>query len=281
MTGMDDPGQLQQRTAPSAPGRDVIVTAPDFDLLSGQRLGRGRLFGALRGAGGEADSIAPHLPGALLLMGGDAVKARVRAERSPRVLHIATHGYALVPPDEDDPAMDAMAAQFLQEGQYSETRFSQLRAHPGLRSGLALAGANTWLCHDDPGVEAETGLLTTADIAGFDLGGTDLVVLSACDTGLGAIGDPQGHASLRAAFLRSGARPAIGSLWKVPDDDTHMLLRRFYAALAVGSGKAEALRRARLAMQRAGADPASWGAFVCYGDPGPLRPLPARSQHDD
>jgi hypothetical protein len=82
-----------------------------------------------------------------------------------------------------------------------------------------------------------------ADIVGLDLAGTDLVVLSACDTGVGGMADPEGPASLRAAFLRAGARTVVASLWEVPDPTTRGLMTRFYALLAEGLGKGEALGR--------------------------------------
>jgi CHAT domain-containing protein len=97
------------------------------------------------------------------------------------------------------------------------------------------------------------------------------VVLSACDTGIGGIGHPEGHASLRAAFLRAGARTVVASLWQAPDFSTHRLMTRMYALLRDGAGKGEALRRAQAEAHAVGLPIRAWGAFVCYGYTGPLR----------
>ena len=97
-----------------------------------------------------------------------------------------------------------------------------------LRSGLALAGANTFLRGATPPAEAEDGLLTAQDVAGLDLLNTELAVLSACDTGLGEIHSGEGVFGLRRAFVLAGVRTLVMSLWKVPDLATAFLMDRFY-----------------------------------------------------
>ncbi|WP_432932399.1 CHAT domain-containing tetratricopeptide repeat protein [Microbispora sp. CA-135349] len=258
--GLDEVVRGRQPYETIAPGPDVVVAAPDFDLGIEPSAPFGRLFDDLLGTWLEGEEVAEKLGGAILLTRDQALKSRVRSVRSPRVLHIASHGYAFslteAPPDDPEPW----------------PRFLRLRRHrdPALRSGLALAGVNTWLCGGDPGPEAETGLLTAADIAGLHLVGTDLVVLSACDTGRGDIDRVLGHASLGFAFLQSGVRTVVASLWKVPDSATRKLMARFYDHLLDGRGKMEALRLAQLDMRRAGFPASDWAAFVCYGDAGPL-----------
>ena len=139
-----------------------------------------------------------------------------------------------------------------------------------LRSGLALAGANTWLAHGQPPPEAEDGLLTAEDVSGLDLGGTELVVLSACETGLGEVRTGEGVFGLRRAFVLAGARTLVMSLWKVPDEQTQELMDDFYERALAGQPVAEALRGAQLALKERYPEPCFWGAFVCLGDPGPL-----------
>jgi CHAT domain-containing protein len=118
---------------------------------------------------------------------------------------------------------------------------------------------------------AEDGMLTAEDVTGMDLLDTELVVLSACDTGLGEVRRGEGVFGLRRAFQLAGARTLVMSLWKVPDEQTRELMVEFYRHLLAGAGRAEALRQAQLTMKARYADPFFWGAFICQGDPEPLR----------
>jgi CHAT domain-containing protein len=145
-----------------------------------------------------------------------------------------------------------------------------LPENPLLRSGLALAGAQTWLDGKVPPPEAEDGLLTAEDVTGLDLLDTELVVLSACETGLGEVRTGEGVFGLRRAFIVAGARTLVMSLWKVPDEQTRELMIDFSCRVLSGQGVADALRQAQLAMKEKYPDPYFWGAFICQGDPGPL-----------
>jgi CHAT domain-containing protein len=139
-----------------------------------------------------------------------------------------------------------------------------------LRSGLALAGANTWLNAGNPPEEAEDGLLTAEDVTGLDLLATELVVLSACETGLGYVQLGEGVFGLRRAFVLAGAKTLVMSLWKVPDEQTRELMVNFYQRLLAGEGRADALRHAQLDLKARYPEPFYWGAFICQGDPSPL-----------
>src|SRR5205085_8000015 len=114
---------------------------------------------------------------------------------------------------------------------------------------------------------AEDGLLTAEDVSGLDLSGTQLVVLSACETGLGEVHIGEGVFGLRRAFVLAGARAVVMSLWKVPDGPTHELMADLYGRLLAGEPVAEALRGAQLALRQRHPEPYFWGAFVCLGDP--------------
>jgi CHAT domain-containing protein len=107
-------------------------------------------------------------------------------------------------------------------------------------------------------------------VTGLDLLATELVVLSACETGLGQVHLGEGVFGLRRAFVLAGARTLVMSLWKVPDEPTRELMEDFYARLLAGQSRAEALRQAQLAMKAKYPDPFYWGAFICQGDPSPL-----------
>jgi CHAT domain-containing protein len=128
--------------------------------------------------------VRPHLQ-------GDAVEGEVKTCRSPRVLHLATHGFFL----RDRPASG---------GAGSDQLAGPGMENPLLRSGLALAGANTWLRHGALPPEAEDGLLTAEDVCGLDLLSTELVVLSARETGLGEVRMGEGVFGLRRAFICQG-----------------------------------------------------------------------------
>ena len=101
-----------------------------------------------------------------------------------------------------------------------------------MRSGIVLAGANTIGQKETAGVE--DGWVTAEEVALLNLRGTELVVLSACDTGLGQVQVGEGVYGLRRAFVLAGARTLVMSLWKVPDEATQELMVRFYTHLLAG-----------------------------------------------
>lgn len=197
----------------------------------------------------------------------EALEGRLKRCDSPGIMHLATHGFFF----EDQrhvPRGDWLDAVRLEQPQ---ERLSGIRLeNPLLRSGLALAGANRWLNNYLLPEDAEDGLLTAEDVTGLELSNTELVVLSACETGLGEIRVGEGVLGLRRAFVLAGASTLVMSLWKVPDEQTSELMVDFYRRLLGGEGRAEALRNAQLAMKEKYPDPLYWGAFICQGDPSPL-----------
>jgi CHAT domain-containing protein len=123
------------------------------------------------------------------------------------------------------------------------------------------------------------------DVTGMDLLATELAVLSACQTGLGEVHSGEGVYGLRRAFVVAGAKTLVMSLWKVPDEQTRKLMEDFYRLLLRGAPRAEALRKAQLAMKNKYPDPFYWGAFICQGDPRRLRehelPRVSSAGHND
>jgi tetratricopeptide (TPR) repeat protein len=271
--------------APSASRADAALVAadPDFDLgmqaealfystdplgrrsRDLDRAGRGWRFNRLPGARREGEHIAA-LFGVLPMLDADVLEGRLKACRSPLVLHFATHGFFL-PDQQLHPDKNNLSQGLVAPAEDRARLLSRLE-NPLLRSGLALAGANTWLERGMGQPEAEDGLLTAEDITGLDLLGTELVVLSACETGLGQVHAGEGVFGLRRAFALAGASTLVMSLWKVPDAHTGELIANFYRLLLAGEGRAEALRQAQLAMKEKHPDPYFWGAFICQGNPG-------------
>jgi CHAT domain-containing protein len=190
------------------------------------------------------------------LLTSAALEGRLKACRSPRILHLATHGFFLADQqrnlDQFDRDLDQFGRNLELMSVEAESGIGRLSGpgmeNPMLRSGLALAGANTFLRRALPPAEAEDGLLTAEDVAGLDLLDTELVVLSACETGLGAVYLGEGVFGLRRAFIVAGAKTLVMSLWKVPDLATAFLMDRFYEnLLSRGMERDLALSEARRA----------------------------------
>jgi CHAT domain-containing protein len=166
------------------------------------------------------------------------------------MLHVATHGFFL--PDQT-PGLGDTAPH---EG-------------PLIRSGLALAGAN----RAGQVAGGEDGLLTALEIAGMDLAGTMLVVLSACDTGVGEVKSGEGVFGLRRAFLLAGAQYLVMSLWPVDDTWTATQMSHFYRSLT-SMAPGAALRDAQLrtiqdlAARPGDAPPRLWAPFILQIGPG-------------
>ena len=216
--------------------------------------------------------VVSELLNARKLFGDDATSPAARKLRSPKILHICTHGFFL-------PKTTAEVDQwgFAKEGLLKSTT-GWLRGvgleDPNLRSGLALAGANTKVVGKRPSESAGSGFLTAEDIGYMNLEATELVTLSACDTGLGDIDAGEGVIGLRQSVVAAGARSLVLSLWKVSDDATYTFMETFYNELCGGSGKdrIDAFRIAQTKLREEYSDdPFYWGAFICQGYPGPIR----------
>jgi CHAT domain-containing protein/tetratricopeptide (TPR) repeat protein len=263
-------------------GAALVAADPDFDLhgtgptsagsdnQSGRQsrnLTRSDLrFDRIPGTRAEGEIIAGLL-GVRPLLGSEVLESRLKACGAPWILHVATHGFFLSNQDRDP----KQEHHWVVGGELGRLAGLHLE-NPLLRSGLALAGSNTWLQKGQLPPEAEDGLLTAEDVSGMDLLDTELVVLSACNTGLGEIRTGEGVFGLRRAFVLAGAKTLVMSLWKVPDEETRELMEDFYRRILAGEPRAEALRNAQLKMKAKYPDPFFWGAFICQGNPGPLRP---------
>lgn len=230
---------------------------------------RGFAFAPLPGTRKEIQAIAKILGSgkAEVFTGTQALAEVLAARPSPRILHLATHGFFLE--DQDIKAFaDPMERGLTTVKALPVGKFD----NPLRRSGLALAGANRSLQDQDNG--ASDGLLTAEKVLGLRLDGTELVVLSACQTGLGQIQTGEGVYGLRRAFVQAGTKGLVMSMWPVPDHETQELMTLFYRNLTDGRmNRGQALRAAALVQmaavkQRHGtANPFYWGAFVYLGEP--------------
>jgi CHAT domain-containing protein/tetratricopeptide (TPR) repeat protein len=262
------PGASPQREAMD---KDAdVVASVGAPLQVAEELNRGSIYSQrLRGTRSEGEQVAA-LMGVSPLLADEAVEARVKACQSPHILHMATHGFFLPDQPRDLESAGPGRPLGLIAGGKPGKLSSEGLGNPLLRSGLALAGANTWCRGGELPAEAEDGILSAEDVSGLDLLDTDLVVLSACETGLGSVRTGEGIFGLRRAFLLAGAKTLIVSLWKVPDEQTKTLMINFYQRLSRGVPRRDALRQAQLALKASEPDPFVWGAFICIGDPGAL-----------
>jgi CHAT domain-containing protein len=222
-------------------------------------------FARLCGTQAEARSVAQTLPDATLLTGAAATEEAVKGLFSPRILHIATHGFVV----QELHWPDAWFHPEEHSPWWGPLDFRVMNGDALLRGGLVFAGANV---HASPG-RLDDGILSAREASLLNLAGTQLVVLSACDSGLGLARAGDGVVGLRRAFVLAGARAQTFSLWPVGDATTATFMGRYYSLLAEGMPNAEALAQVkRRALDEGGllAEPWAWAAFVAYGYPGAL-----------
>lgn len=229
----------------------------DFTLLN---------YKPLPGTAEEAAALGRLWPDVQVLTQDKATESALKQVRGPRILHIATHGFFLTDQPRELPVGDR-----LRRATIDPASLPKRLEDPLLRSGLVLAGVK-----QQQSGAGEDGVLTALETAGLDLWGTKLVVLSACETGLGDVRNGVGVYGLRRALVLAGSQTQIMSLWKVSDAGTRDLMVAYYTRLQAGEGRTEALRQVQLAMLRGelkstqnAADyrhPYYWAAFIPSGD---------------
>ena len=233
----------------------------------------------LAGTEQEARQLAPLLGGGAVISGPAATASVVLGQRAPRILHIATHGFFLA----DQPFAEANAGggpaatgpgglPVAGGGAPAERSApaTPSREDPLQRSGLVFAGANRPEANP-----SDDGYLTAAEATAMDLEGTELVTLSACETGLGGVRSGEGVYGLQRSLAVAGARSTLLSLWKVDDGLTATFMQSFYQRLKAGEGRAEALRNTQAEFRdnknSTYNDIRVWGAFQLSGDWRPLK----------
>ncbi len=277
----------------SSKGQLLIIAGPDYDsdkilrtpaarevtkkrsasVAAGARMGsglRGLNFAPLPGAEKEGEVIKRVAdkkdPNSSNSRDSKIYSQRVAEENllrnmsgAPEVLHIATHGFFL---KEDEKLRKRL--QGLSRGSSSVPPPAD---NPLLRAGLAFAGLNS----NAPMLgEIDTdndGVLTAMEVLSLELSGTQLVVLSACETGLGEIKEGEGVYGLRRSFQEAGVKNVINSFWEVSDAGTQLLMTKFYDKFLTGMSARQAMREARLEMldDVQWSAPFYWSAFVMVG----------------
>ena len=272
----------------SANGKCLLMGAPDFNLASLNIPPDGKAspprsadltelsFVPLNYAKTELEAISMVMGAdqSELHIGKDALEETLLNADHPAIIHLATHGFFL-----SDQKLPGTGRGFQMAALPAAGEQSNLQVNgkieienPLLRSGILLAGAKRSLAEGCTGFH--DGIVTAEKILGMNLHGTEMVVLSACDTGLGEVRSGEGVFGLRRAFTQAGANSLVMSLWKVPDKETKELMIQFYRNIKSGTmNRCQALRQAilkekEIVRKRYGHDnPRYWGAFVFMGQP--------------
>lgn len=218
-----------------------IVDMP-LPELPGTRVEVERIKRILAGSGWNAKSY----------LGDDAVEEVIKDIKSPSVLHIATHGFFLE--NAGDPGEEKVFG----------IEPLKAAANPLLRSGLMLAGADNTIQQlgTGRGQDDNDGILNAYEAMLLNLDNTDLVILSACETGLGEVVNGEGVYGLQRAFQIAGASAVVISLWQVSDEITQRLMENFYRNWIRTGNKTGAFQQAKMEIKKSFPAPFYWGAFV-------------------
>ena len=179
-----------------------------------------------------------------------ASEEQLKEVDSPKIFHIATHGFY---------TPDNTADNTIGENEAERTE------NPLLKTGLLLKGAGDLLDKTKYNYNIESGILTAYEAMNLNLDKTDLVVLSACETGLGEISNGEGVYGLQRAFLVAGAKTLIMSMFKVDDAATQKLILNFYRKWLSTGNLRQSFTDAKIELRTEYPDPIYWGAFMMIG----------------
>lgn len=226
-------------------------------LLGYPNYGSNDIIASLPGTKTEVENVAKILKAAgytnKVVMQNEASEEAVKAAQA-EVVHIATHGFFLA--DLSEVEADKVLG----------VETSSAKKNPLLRSGLMLANCESVFDETGEKATANNGILTAYEAMNLSLEKTDLVVMSACETGLGDIKSGEGVYGLQRSFLVAGAKSVIMSLWEVSDDATMELMTAFYKNYAASGNKQEAFLAAQKQIKTKYKEPFFWGAFVLIGN---------------
>ena len=183
----------------------------------------------------------------------DATERAVKSTQSPKIFHVATHGFFEAP------------EQIQGEDLGLDVSWRQASQNPLLRSGILLANSGDILKQATFQYNKKDGILTAFEAMNLNLDQTELVVLSACETGLGQIEIGEGVYGLQRAFLQAGAKSLVMSLFKVSDEATQKLMSNFYQKWLESGDKRASFVAAKKEIKSQYPNPLDWGAFVMVG----------------
>lgn len=245
-----NPGQYVDQPSGSVRGKSaVLIGDPTFDGNSAgaSKKRRATRYLPLPGTREEVKEIEALLRAkgwnTTVRLKDQATEASLKSVRGTDILHIATHGFFTI--DKINPG-------------------KSFKRELTFNSGLLLTGANRSLqnemteFHDD-------GIVTAYEVTNLDLSGSSLVVLSACETGLGNIEIGEGVYGLQRSFLQAGAQNVLISLWKVDDNITKQFMVKFYDHLLQSNHIHEALSKTQQEIRAKHQDPSAWGSFILIG----------------
>lgn len=176
---------------------------------------------------------------------------------SPDVIQISTHGFFA------SDSKTITETHFLQ--QYQKSVFgnmSEPQVSPMMRSGVIMAGGNGAWTGKQIVEGIEDGILTAEEVSRLNLSGTELVTLSACQSGLGEVSSAEGVFGLQRGFKMAGVKTLIVSLWKVNDATANEFMQQFYTRWLAGDSKAEAFKKAQMAIKEKHPNPYFWAPFI-------------------
>jgi CHAT domain-containing protein len=244
-------------------GEDEVVLAtnePQSRSINQDELDslqRGSFWGQLPGTKKEIDLISSNLKSkgwdVEVISGVDATETRVKSIEAPKILHIATHGFFF-----EDQEMVKLTKMI-------STGNKKAMANPMTRSGLVFTGANN--TGEGKILKNDNGYLNSYEASLLNLRGTELVVLSACETGSGDVQNGKGVYGLQRAIRVAGAESLIMSMWKVDDKATQELMTYFYDYwIDKNMSKKDAFNKAQQKIREKYKHPYYWGAFIMLGE---------------
>lgn len=243
---------LENKTPLSRARRDAVLMGdPVFDVDVTSPRERSVEFTHFAGLPGTHEELRAidkllkkHSWKTSLYLKGAATESNLKDVKSPAILHLASHGFF----SSDVVSLNTEAKkEFL------------------FHSGIVLSGANKSISTGSTAFHND-GIVTAFEVMNLDLTGTQLVVLSACETGLGKIENGEGVFGLQRSFMQAGARNVLISLWKVDDEATRDLMIKFYEHLALGDSMHDSLRKAQAEQAKILPNPSLWGGFVLVGN---------------